>query len=120
MSTTDATRLARAAEAHLWPHFTRMREAFAGGLPMIVSGEGCHLTDIDGRRYLDALAGLFAVQIGYSHGEEMGQTALAQLRELPFYTNWGYAHPRAVELSEQLANLAPGELERCFFVNGGS
>jgi adenosylmethionine-8-amino-7-oxononanoate aminotransferase len=85
-----------------------------------VRGEGCYLEDAEGNRYLDALAGLFAVQIGYSYGEEVGQAALEQLRELPFYTNWSYAHPRAIELAHEIARLAPGDLNRVFFVNGGS
>jgi adenosylmethionine-8-amino-7-oxononanoate aminotransferase len=88
--------------------------------PIIVRGEGCYLEDVHGRRYLDALAGLFAVQIGYSHGEEVGQAALEQMRELPFYTNWSYAHPRAIELAQEVASLTPGNLNRCFFVSGGS
>ena len=51
----------------------------------------------------DALAGLFSVNIGYSFGEEMGQAALDQMRELPFYTNWSYAHPRAIELATEIS-----------------
>src|SRR5438874_4358484 len=91
-----------------------------GEPPIIVRGEGCYLEDIEGRRYLDALAGLFAVQVGYSYGEEMGQAALAQMRELPFYTNWSYSHPRAIELAHEIAQLTPGDLNRVFFVSGGS
>jgi adenosylmethionine-8-amino-7-oxononanoate aminotransferase len=114
MSTKE---LQKAARDHLWLHFTRM----AGhDPPIIVRGEGCYLEDSEGRRYLDALAGLFAVQVGYSYGEEMGQAALEQMRELPFYTNWSYAHPRAIELAQEIASLAPGDLNRCFFVSGGS
>src|SRR5437773_5582093 len=89
-------------------------------VPVIVRGDGCYLEDSNGKRYLDALAGLFAVQIGYSYGEEVGEAAAAQLRELPFYTNWSYAHPRAIELAAEVASLAPGDLNRVFFVNGGS
>jgi adenosylmethionine-8-amino-7-oxononanoate aminotransferase len=109
--------LREAARSHLWLHFTRM-----GGHepPIIVRGEGCYLEDIDGNRYLDALAGLFAVQVGYSFGEEMGQAALEQMRELPFYTNWSYAHPRAIELAHEIAQITPGDLNRVFFVSGGS
>jgi adenosylmethionine-8-amino-7-oxononanoate aminotransferase len=88
--------------------------------PIIVRGDGCYLEDIDGNRYLDALAGLFAVQVGYSYGEEMGQAALEQMRELPFYTNWSYAHPRAIELAYEIAQITPGDLNRVFFVSGGS
>ncbi len=109
--------LQQTARDHLWLHFTRMR---GYDPPIIVRGDGCYLEDANGKRYLDALAGLFAVQIGYSHGEEMGQAALAQMRELPFYTNWSYTHPRAIELAGEVAALAPGDLNRVFFVSGGS
>jgi adenosylmethionine-8-amino-7-oxononanoate aminotransferase len=112
--------LQRAAHDHLWLHFTRMAAYAGGDVPIIVRGDGCYLEDSNGKRYLDALAGLFAVQIGYSHGEEIGQAALAQMKELPFYTNWSYAHPRAIELAHEVAQLAPGDLNRVFFVSGGS
>jgi adenosylmethionine-8-amino-7-oxononanoate aminotransferase len=112
--------LQQAAKDHLWLHFTRMGGYAKGDVPIIVRGDGCYLEDANGKRYLDALAGLFSVNLGYSHGEEMGQAALEQMRELPFYTNWSYAHPRAIELAETLAELAPGPLNRAFFVSGGS
>jgi adenosylmethionine-8-amino-7-oxononanoate aminotransferase len=121
MSTTSTAmsvdQLQQAARDHLWMHFTRMD---GSDPPIIVRGEGCYLEDSNGKRYLDALAGLFAVQVGYSYGEEMGQAALEQMRELPFYTNWSYAHPRAIELAHEIAQLAPGDLNRVFFVSGGS
>jgi adenosylmethionine-8-amino-7-oxononanoate aminotransferase len=114
MAVTD---LRAAAREHLWLHFTRMHGYEP---PVIVRGEGCYLWDDDGKRYLDALAGLFSVNIGYSHGEEIGQAALEQMRELPFYTNWSYAHPRAIELAQELSTLAPPNINRTFFVSGGS
>ena len=121
MSTTSTAmtidQLQQAARDHLWLHFTRMGGQDA---PIIMRGEGCYLEDSNGKRYLDALAGLFAVQVGYSYGEEMGQAALEQMRELPFYTNWSYAHPRAIELAHEIAQLTPGDLNRVFFVSGGS
>ena len=91
-----------------------------GEVPIIVRGDGCYLEDSRGKRYLDALAGLFSVNIGYGYGEEIGEAAAAQMRELPFYTNWGYAHPRAIELASEVASLTPGDLNRLFFVSGGS
>jgi adenosylmethionine-8-amino-7-oxononanoate aminotransferase len=109
--------LQQAARDHLWLHFTRMSDT---DVPVIVRGEGCYLEDANGKRYLDALAGLFAVQIGYSYGDEIGQAAHEQMRELPFYTNWSYAHPRAIELAAEVASLTPGDLNRVFFVSGGS
>jgi adenosylmethionine-8-amino-7-oxononanoate aminotransferase len=89
-------------------------------VPIIVRGDGCYLEDVNGKRYLDALAGLFSVNIGYGYGEEVGEAAAAQMRELPFYTNWSYAHPRAIELAAEVASLTPGDLNRLFFVSGGS
>jgi adenosylmethionine-8-amino-7-oxononanoate aminotransferase len=112
--------LQQAARDHLWMHFTRMSGYESSEVPIIVRGDGCYLEDANGKRYLDALAGLFSVNIGYGFGEEIGQAALAQMKELPFYTNWSYAHPRAIELATELASLAPGPLNRAFFVSGGS
>jgi adenosylmethionine-8-amino-7-oxononanoate aminotransferase len=116
----SAAELQQAARDHLWLHFTRMAGYRDSEVPIIVRGEGCYLEDVHGKRYLDALAGLFAVQIGYSFGDEVGEAAAAQMRELPFYTNWGYAHPRAIELAAEIASLTPGDLKRVFFVSGGS
>jgi len=119
-SSLSPAELQKAARDHLWLHFTRMSGYRDTEVPVIVRGEGCYLEDSNGKRYLDALAGLFAVQIGYSYGEEVGEAALAQYRELPFYTNWSYAHPRAIELAAEVASLTPGDLNRVFFVSGGS
>jgi adenosylmethionine-8-amino-7-oxononanoate aminotransferase len=112
--------LQKAAREHLWLHFTRMGAYENSEVPIIVRGDGCYLEDANGKRYLDALAGLFSVNIGYGYGEEMGEAAAAQMRELPFYTNWSYAHPRAIELASEVASLTPGDLNRLFFVSGGS
>jgi adenosylmethionine-8-amino-7-oxononanoate aminotransferase len=117
---TSTRDLQQAAKEHLWMHFTRMGGFDVDDVPIIVRGDGCYLEDANGKRYLDALAGLFSVNIGYSFGEEIGQAALEQMRELPFYTNWSYAHPRAIELAEEVASLAPGDLNRVFFCSGGS
>ena len=118
--TTTQIDLQQAARDHLWLHFTRMGGYQNADVPIIVRGDGCYLEDSKGNRYLDALAGLFAVQIGYSYGDEVGRAAHEQMKELPFYTNWSYAHPRAIELAHEVAQLAPGDLNRVFFVSGGS
>lgn len=119
-SHAGAAELRRSAQDHLWLHFSQMSDFDQRPLPVIVSGDGCHLTDVDGKRYLDGLAGLFAVQIGYSHGEEIGEAAAAQMRELPYFTNWNSAHPRAIELAEEITSLAPDGFERAFFTSGGA
>ena len=120
MTAIESIDLQLAAKEHLWMHFTRMGGYGDTEVPIIVRGDGCHLEDSNGRRYIDALAGLFSVNIGYSFGDEIGQAAHEQMRELPFYTNWSYAHPRAIELATEVASLAPGDLNRVFFVSGGS
>jgi adenosylmethionine-8-amino-7-oxononanoate aminotransferase len=119
-SSLSPAELQKAARDHLWLHFTRMGGYSEADVPVIVRGDGCYLEDSNGKRYLDALAGLFAVNIGYSYGDEIGQAAHEQMRELPFYTNWSSAHPRAIELAATVAELAPGDLNRVFFVSGGS
>src|SRR5690348_11202690 len=118
--TLDVPAYQQRAKDHLWMHFTRMGGYADHDVPIIVRGDGCYLEDMNGKRYLDALAGLFSVNIGYGFGEEIGEAAAAQMRELPFYTNWSYAHPRAIELAAEVASLAPGDLNRVFFVSGGS
>jgi adenosylmethionine-8-amino-7-oxononanoate aminotransferase len=109
------------ARRHLWMHFTRMG-AYADPaheIPVIVRGEGCYVYDEHGKRYLDGLSALFCVNVG--HGRtEIGEAAERQSRELAFYTNWSYAHPRSIELAAKIAALAPGNLNRVFFTSGGS
>jgi adenosylmethionine-8-amino-7-oxononanoate aminotransferase len=116
----NASDLQQKARDHLWLHFTRMSGYADAEIPIIVRGDGCYLEDSKGKRYLDALAGLFAVNVGYGFGDEIGQAAHDQMKELPFYTNWSYAHPRAIELAAEVAELAPGDLNRVFFCSGGS
>jgi adenosylmethionine-8-amino-7-oxononanoate aminotransferase len=72
-------------------------------LLVLERGEGPYVVDSEGRRYIDALSSLFCAQIGYSHGEEMAAAATKQLTTLAFNTNWGTAHPAALELAERIA-----------------
>ncbi|MDX6521531.1 MAG: hypothetical protein QOF08_2136 [Gaiellales bacterium] len=108
------------AKRHLMMHFTRHSTFRHEDIPIISHGEGCWLYDSKGKKYFDGLAGLFCTQIGYSYGAELGEAAAKQMAELPFYTNWSYAHPRAIELAAKVAELAPGDLNRAMFVSGGS
>ena len=117
---TDHAQLQTLAKRHLLMHFTRHSAFESGEVPVIARGEHCSVYDTNGKKYFDALSGLFCTQIGYSFGAELGQAAAEQMAELPFYTNWNYAHPRAVELAAKVASIAPGDLNRVFFVSGGS
>ena len=111
-------RLQRAARDNLWMHFTRMSTYQDHEVPVIVKGEGAYIYDAHGRRYLDALAGLFVSQLG--HGRtELVEAAAKQASELAFFPLWSYGHPAAIELSERIAGYAPGDLNRVFFTTGG-
>ncbi len=99
-------------------HFTPFVED-RSKLPVIVSGEGCYVTDDKGRTYVDGLAGLFTNQVGNGRGE-LGEIAAEQMKELGFFPNWGFRHPRSLELAAKLAEIAPGDLEATFFVSSGS
>ena len=114
----DHDHLQQAAKDHLWLHFTRHSTFDHAEVPVMVRGEGAYLWDSRGRRYLDALAGLFVSQLG--HGRtELAEAAARQSRELAFMPLWSYAHPTAIELAERVAGYAPGDLNRVFFTSGG-
>ncbi|MEV0408259.1 aspartate aminotransferase family protein [Actinoallomurus sp. NPDC050550] len=109
----------RAARDHLWLHFSKMGEyGPESPVPVIVRGEGAYVYDANGKRYLDALAGLFTNQVGHGRAE-LAEAAAKQAAELAFFPLWSYAHPNAIELAERLAGLAPGDLNRVFFTSGG-
>jgi adenosylmethionine-8-amino-7-oxononanoate aminotransferase len=107
------------ARRHLWMHFTRMGAYADHEMPIIVRGDGCYVYDEHGRRYLDGLSALFCVNAGHGRAE-LGEAAAEQAKQLGFYTNWSYAHPRAIELAARIAKLAPADLNRVFFTNSGS
>ncbi len=114
----DVPALQRAAKNHLWMHFTRHSTYDKADMPMIVRGEGAYVFDADGKPYLDALSGLFVVQVGHGR-EELAEAAAKQAKELAFFPLWSYAHPAAMELAERVASYAPGDLDRVFFTTGG-
>ncbi len=116
---TERSTLQDLARRHLWMHFTRMSAYEEQEIPIIVRGEGCYVYDEHGKRYLDGLSALFCVNIGHGRADVV-QAGAEQAKELGFYTNWTFAHPRAIELAARVAELAPGDLNRVFFTSGGS
>ena len=113
------TQLQDLAKQHLMLHFSDMTVA-PEDIPVIVRGEGSWVYDDNGNRYIDGLSGLYCLNLGHSHGEELGAKAAAQMSTLPFTSNWTVAHPPAIELAAKLAELAPDGFERAFFTSGGS
>ncbi|MCW2647822.1 MAG: aminotransferase class-III [Pseudonocardiales bacterium] len=116
--TFDAADLSAKAREHLWMHFTRLSSYAQAPVPTIVRGEGARIFDVNGKSYLDGLAGLFVVQAG--HGRlELAEAAYKQASELAFFPIWSYAHPPAIALADRLADYAPGDLNKVFFTTGG-
>ena len=114
----DPDQLQQAAKDNLWMHFTRHGSYREADVPVIVRGEGVHIYDVNGKRYLDALAGLFVSQLG--HGRtDLAEAAAKQAQKLAFMPLWSYAHPNAIELAQRVAAYAPGDLNRVFFTSGG-
>jgi adenosylmethionine-8-amino-7-oxononanoate aminotransferase len=115
----DNADLQQKAKDHLWMHFARQSTLEDGhGVPIIVKGQGHHIWDSNGRKYIDGLSGLFVVNAGHGR-KRLAEVAAKQAEELAFFPIWSYAHPNAIELADRLASYAPGDLNRVFFSTGG-
>lgn len=110
-----------AAVSHLWPHSDELdwTELTERGLRIFERGEGCTLTDIHGQTYLDGLAGLFLVNVGHGR-REIAEAMAAQASTIAYTASSVAANPQAIRLAETVARLTPGDLNRVFFVSGGS
>ncbi|MDC0660164.1 aspartate aminotransferase family protein [Leisingera sp. SS27] len=107
------------AAHHMHP-FTANGELSQKGARIITRADGVHLTDSEGHQILDAMAGLWCVNIGYGR-EELAEVAARQMRELPYYnTFFQTTHVPAIALAAKVAELAPGDLNNVFFAGSGS
>ena len=106
----------KAAMDHLWLHFAAVPTE---GPVIIERGDGCYLWDTEGKRYLDALAGLFVTEIGHGRSD-LANAASKQAETMAYFPVWGMAHPPAAMLAAKLADLSPGDMDRVFFTSGGS
>lgn len=107
------------AAHHMHP-FTNDGELKQKGARVITSAKGIWLRDSEGEEVLDAMAGLWCVNIGYGN-ESIAEVAARQMRELPYYnTFFQTTHVPAIALAQKLAQLAPGDLNHVFYANGGS
>jgi adenosylmethionine-8-amino-7-oxononanoate aminotransferase len=115
----DNADLQQKAKDHLWMHFARQSVMESGaGVPIITRGEGHHIWDSNGKKYIDGLSGLFVVNAGHGR-KRLAEAAKKQAEQLAFFPIWSYAHPNAIELADRLADYAPGDLNRVFFSTGG-
>ena len=105
---------------HLHPFTDTKALAAKGGTLVVTKADGVYLTDSEGKRLLDGMAGLWCVNIGYGR-KELAEVAYKQMLELPYYnTFFQSATPPSIELAEKLAEITPAGLEHVFFASSGS
>jgi len=107
------------AAHHLHP-FTHGHDLEKKGVRVITRAKGVTLTDSDGNEYLDGMAGLWCVNLGYGR-DELAEVAARQMKELPYYnTFFQTTHVPAIALAERLSHLTPKGMDHVFFANSGS
>ena len=117
MTTDDWRRL---DAAHHMAPFTDYRELRAAGSRIITHADGHYIYDSDGNRILDAMAGLWFVNVGYGR-QELVDAASSQMAMLPYYNNFfKTSNQPVIALSKRLADLTPDGLNNVFYANSGS
>jgi len=117
----EASRLSELDRTH-WLHPQGDLAATPGTIPQLimVSGQGARLTDIEGREYVDGMASLWNVNVGYGR-EVLAAAAAEQMTTLAFSSAYGgFGTAPAIRLAARLAELAPGDLEVTYFASGGA
>ncbi|MBX4994847.1 aspartate aminotransferase family protein [Rhizobium binae] len=100
--------------------YTNARAHEEAGPLAIERGEGVFVYDTDGRRYIEAMAGLWSVALGFDE-PRLVEAAIEQMRKLPFYHTFTHkTHQPAIELAEKLISLAPVPMSKVHFTNSGS
>jgi len=104
---------------HLHP-FTDHLQLSEKGTRVITRGDGVYIWDSEGHQILDAMSGLWCVNLGYGR-KELAQAAFEQMEELPYYNNFFQCtHPPAIELSSVLGEVSPKGMDHVFFTSSGS
>jgi putrescine aminotransferase len=124
MNTTTAPRSTAswqaADSAHFLHPFTDFKSLASKGSRIITSADGIYLTDSDGHKILDAMSGLWCVNVGYGQ-QALVDAAARQMKELPFYNAFFQtATPPAIELAELLVEVTPPQFNHVFFSGSGS
>jgi 4-aminobutyrate--pyruvate transaminase len=100
--------------------FTNLRKHASEGPLVITGGHGIYVEDEAGRRYIEALAGLWCASLGWGE-ERLVEAAARQMRKLPYYHQFASkAHDTAIDLAERLISLLPVRMSKVFFNNSGS
>src|SRR4029453_7996020 len=121
MTTPASLELGDIDRRHVFHPFSVLGEHEASGpRRMIVSGEGSTLTDDQGRTYLDAMAGLWCVNVGYGRAE-IADALQRQTLRLPYYHSFSsMATDTPALLAERIIGLAPPGMSKVLFGNSGS
>jgi putrescine---pyruvate transaminase len=116
-SSNDLWQMDRAHSLHPWTNFGPFEKE---GSLVIARGEGCYLWDSEGRRYLDAVGGMWCTNVGLGR-KDMAEAIAAQAERLAFANSFvDVTNGPSAQLSAKLAALAPGDLNRVHFTTGGS
>lgn len=116
----DTAKFQQLDEKHYIHPFTDHKDMHKIGTRIITGAEDIYIYDSDGKKYLDAMAGLWCVNIGYGR-TELAEVAKLQMEQLPYYNSFFQsAQLPAVELAEILAEVTPSNLNRTFFGCSGS
>lgn len=119
MNKTNLTLEQKDVKHHLHP-YTDARLHESTGPLIIERGEGIHVFDTQGKKYIEAMSGLWSVALGFSN-QRLIEAAEKQLRTLPFYHLFtSKAHVPSIELAEKLVEMAPVPMSKVFFTNSGS
>ena len=117
---TGQTNSARRDIASTIHPYTNLKLHEAEGPLVIAEGDGVFVRGEDGKMYLEGLAGLWCVSLGFSE-RRLADAAYRQLLKLPFYHNFAHkATEIGIELAEKLLSIAPVPMSKVFFVNSGS
>lgn len=107
-------------KAHYLHPFTDHKELHQKKSRIITRAEGAYIYDVDDRRILDGMSGLWCVNAGYGR-EELVTAAADQMRELPYYNSFFQcAHPPSIALARKLQEITPAHMNRVFFTGSGS
>jgi len=103
----------------VWHPFTQMKDWERDEITIIERGEGNHLVDTKGRRYLDGVSSLWCNVHGHRK-RELDKALAGQIQKIAHSTFLGLSNPPAIELAEALIQVAPRRLKRVFYSDSGS
>jgi 4-aminobutyrate--pyruvate transaminase len=100
--------------------YTDARKHQQEGPLVIERGEGIHVYDNNGKRYIEGMAGLWSVAVGFGE-KRLVEAASRQMAQLPYYHTFTHkTHGPSVELAEKLVAMAPVPMSKAYFTNSGS